>query len=530
MRVRISIITLTVAIGAALCSPLYAIHPVYEQGPVDFKIGENPSISDQVDELVFSRLHDLDLDPSDLCSDSSFLRRAYLIVMGTLPTAEAAEAFLQNRDPDRRTKLIDELLDSEEYAEYWAMKWCDVLRVKAEFPIKLWPNAAQAYHRWIYTGIRDNKPYHQFVRELLIANGSNFRDGEVNFYRAMQDRSPHGIAATVALTFMGERAEKWPKKKLDAMAGFFGEMNYKSTSEWKEEIVFYDPTADKEELAKGAIFPDGTAANLQKSKQDPRAVFADWLLRPDNHSFGQNIVNRLWAWIIGYGIVQEPDDFRPDNPPSNPALLELLEKEFVSNNCDMKHLIRVILNTKTFQLSSIPKLDAPEATANFAHYPLRRMDAEVLIDALNQITSTDEIYSSPIPEPYTFVPEDIRAIGIADGSITSSFLELFGRPPRDTGYVEERNSKPSAAQRLHLLNSSHVLNKIKACPLVSEAIESGMNTEELTKKAYLTILSRFPMPEELQAIKEYGGDSGGREVVEDIIWMLFNQPEFYFIH
>ena len=514
----------------AFCSLLHAAHPVYESGPVELHADKIATVSDRIDELVFARLRELGLKPANLCSDAVFLRRAYLVVIGTVPTEEETRAFLESTDPDRRSRLIDDLLKRDEFADYWAMKWGDLLRVKAEFPIKLWPNAAQAYHHWIHTSVRDNKPFHALARELLVANGSNFREGEVNFYRAMQDRSPRGIAATVALTFMGERAEKWPKKKLDAMAGFFSEISFKSTAEWKEEIVFFDPTADKEGLARNAIFPDGKPAHLEKFKQDPRIVFADWLLRPENPWFSRNIANRVWAWLMGRGIVHEPDDHRSDNPPSNPALLELLQKEFVTSRCDMKHLFRVILNSRTFQLSSIPAQDKPEAAVNFAHYPLRRMEAEVLIDALNQITETDETYSSPIPEPYTFIPEDVRATELADGSITSSFLELFGRPPRDTGYESERNRNTSAAQRLHLLNSSHVHRKVKACPLVTEAGGSKMKPDELAQRIYLTLFSRPPTSEELAAVKEHAGTVGGKDLAEDLVWALINQPEFFYIH
>ena len=387
-----------------------AVHPVYESGPAVLRTGGDATASDRLDALVFKRLEELHLKPANLCSDAAFLRRACLVVIGTLPTEEETRAFLSATDPDRRSRLIEELLKRDEFGDYWAMKWGDLLRVKAEFPIKLWPNAAQAYHRWIYTSVRDNKPFHYFVRELLLANGSNFREGEVNFYRAMQDRSPRGIAAAVALTFMGERADKWPKKKLDAMAGFFAQVAYKSTAEWKEEIVYFDPGADKDGLTKGAIFPDGKPAAIKTGLEDPRTVFADWLLRPENPWFARTITNRIWSWLMGRGIVNEPDDFRADNPPSNPALLELLQREFIASKCDVKHLFRVILTSQTFQLSSSPAQDTPEAAVNFAHYPLRRMEAEVLIDALNQITGTKESYSSPIPEPFAFIPENVRAI------------------------------------------------------------------------------------------------------------------------
>lgn len=502
---------------------------VYQEGAITppYKV---TSASDQIDLLVLTQLHELNIEAAQKCSDAVFLRRAHLTIIGTLPTEEEARAFLANPSPAKRSTLIEVLLERPEYVDYWSMKWGDLLRVKAEFPIKLWPNAVQAYHRWIHDSIRINKPYDRFVRELLTGNGSNFREGEVNFYRAMQDRSPHGIASTVALTFMGERAEKWPEKKLDGLAGFFAHVAYKPTAEWKEEIVFHDPTADEEGLAEKAIYPNGAFPRLDPYQQDPRIVFADWLMHPKNPVLSRNITNRVWSWLMGRGIIHEPDDYHPGNPPSNPKLLEFLQREFVTHDHDLKHLYRVILNSKTFQMASIPAQETPEAMANFAHYPLRRLQAEVLIDALNQITDTTEEYSSPIPEPFTFVPENIRGISLADGSITSSFLELFGRSPRDTGLESERSFNTTTQQRLHLLNSSHVQKKIKASPLVSAA--AGLPNEELAEKVYLTVLSRFPNREEILAVEEHAENTGtrGRSLASDLMWALINQPEFFYNH
>ena len=201
----------------------------------------------EIDKLVLARLEQLKIEPANLCSDGVFVRRAYLDVIGTLPSAQEAKDFILDRSPGKRRALIDKLLERDEFADYWAMKWCDLLRVKAEFPMNLWPNAAQAYHRWIRTSIRENKPYDQFVRELLTSNGSNFRVGQVNFYRAMQSKDPQTIAQTVALTFMGVRADKWPASTLTNMAVFFSRVGYKYTAEWKEEIVYFD--ADKTNAA-----------------------------------------------------------------------------------------------------------------------------------------------------------------------------------------------------------------------------------------------------------------------------------------
>ena len=309
----------------------------------------------KIDELVFGRLKQLGIQPAYLCSDGVFVRRVYLDVIGTLPTADEARKFLLDQDPDKRRALIDQLLQRKEFADYWALKWGDLLRVKGEFPINLWPNAAQAYHRWIVTSLRENKPYDRFVRELLTSSGSNFRVPPVNFYRAMQSKDPPTTARTVALTFMGERAGNWPTERLAGMAAFFSQVGYKPTKEWKEEIVFFDLDKAATQAAgrapPAAVFPDGTPARLSPDK-DPREVFADWLITPENPWFARNIVNRIWYWLLGRGIIHEPDDSRPDNPPSNPELLAWLGQELVTARYDLKHVYRLILNSQTYQLSA----------------------------------------------------------------------------------------------------------------------------------------------------------------------------------
>ena len=429
------------------------------------------------------------------CSDAVFVRRAYLDVIGTLPTAQEAREFIE--DPDTKNKrhaLIDRLLERKEFADYWSMKWGDILRIKAEFPVNLWPNAAQAYHRWVRASIAENKPYDEFVREMLTSSGSNFRVGPVNFYRALQNKTPEGIATAVALTFMGARAESWPKGRLAGMTVFFSQIGYKPTSEWKEENVFWDPlnsskaagssapgqasasasvqiTNDVSEASAvpppdsvplAAIFPDGTKVQLSPNR-DPREVFADWLITPENPWFTRSIVNRVWAWLLGRGIIHEPDDIRKDNPPSNPKLLAYLEKELIASGYDLKHLYRMILTSETYQFSAMPRFKGPQAEASFASYPLRRLEAEVLIDAINKITGTTDLYTSAIPEPFTYIPHDMPAIAMADGSITSPFLALFGRSPRATGMATERDNKLVSAQWLHMLNRSEERRVGKEC-------------------------------------------------------------------
>jgi len=482
----------------------------------------------EIDRLVFSRLKDLGLAPARPCSDAVFIRRLYLDVIGTLPTAREAGAFLQDRDPGKRAALIDRLLARDEFADYWAMKWSDLLRIKAEFPINLWPNAAQEYHHWVRACLKDNVSYNRFAQQLLTSSGSNFRVPPVNFYRAMQNRDPEGVAQTVALTFMGVRAEKWPKEKLAGMAAFFSQITYKSTAEWKEEIVIFDP--GRTNAATVAVYPDGKTVQLSPAR-DPRELFADWLLAPGNPWFARSFANRVWSWLLGRGIVHEPDDFRLDNPPSNPELLAWLERELVTSDYNLKHLYRLILNSKTYQLASVATSQSPEAEANFACYPLRRLDAEVLIDALNQITGTTEQYTSPIPEPFTFIPESQRSIALPDGSISSSFLELFGRPPRDTGLESERNNRPSAAQELHLLNSSHIQRKLEQSPKLQNLLQSKAAPRDVVSGLYLMILSRYPTEAELQTVMDFGkGDKSAREALLDVAWALVNSAEFLYRH
>ena len=489
-----------------------------------------------IDELVFRRLKALGIEPARPCTDAVFVRRAYLDVIGTLPTPEEVREFLTDRTPTRRDALIDRLLAREEFADYWALKWGDLLRIKAEFPINLWPNAVQAYARWLRTSIKTNMPYDRFARELLTTSGSNFRDPQVNFYRAIQSKKPEALAKMVALAFLGARADKWPKERLAGMAVLFSQVGFKGTQEWKEEIVFFDSVKAAKDAASGAAkaaaFPDGTPARLSPDK-DPREVFADWLLAPKNPWFARTIVNRVWYWLQGRGIIHEPDDIRPDNPPSNPELLALLEQELVASRYDLRHLYRLILSSKTYQLSAIPRSDDPDAQANFAYYPVRRLDAEVLIDALCRITGTTESYSSPIPEPFTFIPEHRRSIALADGSITSPFLEMFGRPSRDTGLLSERNSNPSAAQRLHLLNSSHVYKKIEQGKTLQPLYAAGPRRPRSTATTlYLTILSRFPTDEELAIVKAYGQaeETKGTKAFVDLAWALINSSEFQYRH
>ena len=335
--------------------------------PNVFECSTPVTAAGELDRIVFAKLSSLGIRPV-LCSDAVFVRRAYLDVIGTLPTAKEAREFIH--DPDAKNKrrlLIDRLLERDEFADYWAMKWGDVLRIKAEFPVNLWPNAAQAYHRWVRASIAENKPYDKFVRELLTSSGSNFRVGPVNFYRAIQNRTPgghrrrrgpdvHGRAGRVLAEgpagghgglLLADRlqAHAASGRRSTSSGTLFTRVPLARRTSRPEKP---DPKAKPGPSAKPAprwpapqsapqtaVFPDGTKIQLPPDR-DPREVFADWLITPKNPWFTRSIVNRVWAWLLGRGIIHEPDDIREDNPPSNPELLAYLEKELVASHYDLK--------------------------------------------------------------------------------------------------------------------------------------------------------------------------------------------------
>jgi hypothetical protein len=525
---------------------------------------ESFKINNHIDELVLTKLKEKQIVPSETCSDEVFLRRAYLDAIGTLPQPWEVRAFLSDKNPDKRAKLIDRLLARNEFADYWSLKWADLLRIKAEFPSNLWPNAVQAYHRWVRDSIRRNTPYDQFVRQLLTSNGSNFRDPPANFYRAFQERTPRQIAENVALVFMGLRLNDsgFTEAQILGMSAFFAKIGYKNTDEWKEEIVFFNPNGKLENPAAtygisnnaafsqlkvpksstatynsmykmpvSPAFPIGKTPAIPQDK-DPRIVFADWLTAPDNPWFARNISNRIWFWIMGCGIVNEADDMRASNPAWSPELLSYLEKELVKNKYDLKHLYRMILNSNTYQLSSkTNKWNATDENG-FSHYRIRRIDAEPLIDAICQITGSSERYSSNIPEPFTFIPGDQRTILLADGSMDSPFLEMFGRPTRNTSFESDRNSSPSVIQAQYMLNSSAIQRKIEQGWPIKQILSANKGTPYMIEELYLRILSRFPAEREKKVAEAYMSFPKRKkdEAVCDIAWALMNTKEFILKH
>jgi len=478
----------------------------------------------EIDESVLHCLKILDIKPAKLCSDAVFARRVYLDLTASLPTEDEVRAFLADKSPDKRGKLVDKLLASEKFATLMTMRFGDMLRIKAEFPINLWPNAAQAYSRFIYDSLVRNDPYGAIVRKILTSEGSNFREGEVNFFRAMQARNSVSIASCAALSFMGMRYEKMPETARHNLAAFFDRLSYKSTKEWKEEIVFADPA--KRAPFSGTL-PDGSAVSLS-ADADPRAAFADWLTKKGNPYFSRAAANRIWSWLFGRAIVSPVDDMFADNRAVNAELLDALALKFEAYNFDIRKLCRLIVMSRTYQQSPIPRAKPSEAAKYFAAYPVRQLEAETAIDVICEITGTGEIYESTTPEPYTKFPSGESAVALPDGSVTTSFLELFGRPSRDTGLDSERAASPSASQKLYMINSAHIRSKIEngagIRPIYSKKPDEFLDT------AYLLVLSRFPTKAEREAFYKIRdsrrkNDRGWTHYV-DTVWALFNSEEF----
>ena len=480
-------------------------------------------------------------------SDAVFLRRSYLTAAGRIPSLEETKAFLDSTDPDKRAKLIDALLDSPDHADLIAMRFADMLRIKSEFPINLWPNAVQAFHHQLRSDIFNNRSYAEMAFDMLTASGSNFRIPYANFFRGSGDRTPAGLAKITALTFMGLRTEKLPAEKRKAFEAFFSQIRYKNSSEWKEEFVFTAP----EQCRLKAWLPGAGSFTIDSPKEDPRRVLARALTAGDHPYFSRAFVNRAWSWFFGKGFIDPADDISPepgsgtrffrslglDSPPESevqPELLDFLTEEFRRSNYNMRRLFRLIMNCQAFHASSVVPPEIRSKTEKyFLSYPVRRLEAELLSDSLGVLTGNYGRYTSVIPEPFTFLPSGTRATQIADGSISSAMLELFGRPSRDSGKISERNNRITAAQRLYLLNSNLVYRQISAV---------GWKTAKKCKwdlkrkgipSIYLAVLSRRPTPLEIKWIMDYQRALPKKQrgqVWPDLFWVLVNSKEFLYHH
>ena len=494
--------------------------------------------------ILFKLWQDKNIKYPASASDAVFLRRVTLTAAGRLPTADEARDFIFDDTPGKHARLIEKILNSAGYADMQTMRFADMLRIKSEFPINLWPNAVQIYHRTIHYELLADRSLKSMFYDLLTASGSNFRTAHANFFRASADRSPLGLAKMVLLTTMNMRESEFSKEELEQFAKLFSTVRYKSTYEWKEEIVYNDivPQTIK------AMLPDGNEIIIDTGKVDPRKVFADWLLNDENDYFARAMTNRVWYWVFGKGIYPQADAL-PRLPekssflgklfgvktvasgeqPFSEELQNYLIAEFKKNNYSLKHLYRLIMNSAAFQASAVNQDEL--ALQNFAAYPVRRMESELLIDALASITRGYDQYMSVIPEPFTYLPNTSKAVTIADGSISTGTLDSFGRPPRDSGQFSERNTASTDSQGLYLMNSAALYRRINN--YCRNLMRKGYDDDSRLDQVYLDVLSRYPTNRERQVFKKYreGLDRRSRHLVwSDTVWVLFNSKEFIFYH
>lgn len=490
-----------------------------------FSDGVKVSTGNRLDRLLADGWRQAGLGVPERASDAVFFRRAVIGLTGRLPDADAARAFAADKSPDKREKLIDQLLDSEAFADLQLMYWADVFRVKSEFPINLWPNAVQCFSTYLRDAVRQNRPWNQVALELLTASGSNFRNPPANFFRASADRSPRGLAQAAALAFMNLRLESLPPETQEEFIRFFSRIRFKKTQEWKEEIVYTDP----EPAVLSCRMPDGKTIEVNTAERDPRRVFADELLREDSPWFAYAVVNRIWQRLIGRGFVEPADAMFTGNPAVQQPTLELLAREFVSSGYDLKKLYRRICTSAAFQTASG---DAAESEKYFSAFPIRRHPAEVVIDLLMDVSGQGDRYESVIPEPFTFLPEMTRAVTVSDGSISSSALENFGRSPRDSGLLAERKNAVTESQRLYLMNSGTLYWRINR--MTNQLFrKSRLNEQQRIETLYWQLLSRSPLPQEIEAVIAYRNGMSPRDrwrVWTDLAWALVNSKEFLYQH
>ncbi len=494
------------------------------------------AVNNKIDELVMAQLKSLNIIPSELCSDEEFLRRAYLDVIGILPTAEEAREFLSDKSPNKRAALVDQLLERPEYADYYSVKWGDILQVNRDIPARLQDKGMWVYYRWLWHALDDNMPMDQFVHELLTAKGSGYRSGPANFFRVGE--GAQGMAEQASTVFLGVRLdcahchnhpfEQFTLEDNLGMAAFFAKVRIKRTQEQDEEVIYVadsgsvrNPETKKPAVAK---FLGGRELKPEELTGDMRKVLADWITSPDNPYFARHMSNRVWAWLLGRGIIDEPDDFRSTNPASNPELLDYLAEEFIRSGYDMKGLFRIVLNSRTYQLSAEPNEWNRHDKIYYSHYSLKRLTAEQLATAISQVTGIDEKYAG--------LPLGTRATQLPDVTTRSEFLDLFGRPKRATPIESERTCDTHIGQSLQMISSEYIARKLRdnngrAAKLAASDVPVEAAVEEL----YLSTLSRQPTAEELQVIlSEPIEKKQRREKFEDLLWVLMNTKEFLFNH
>ncbi|WP_253159765.1 DUF1549 and DUF1553 domain-containing protein [Stieleria tagensis] len=486
-----------------------------------------------IDDLVFQKLDALEIQISPPASDAVFLRRVYTDVIGRLPTSERAKRFLESNAADKRAELVDEILNQPEYADHWANLWADLLRPN---PYRVGIKAVLNYDNWIRQQFRDNVPYDQFASGLITAQGSTWRNGAVTLYR--DRRSPDEIATLISQLFLGIRLEcakchhhpfeKWSQRDFYSFAAFFAKVDRKGVGlsppiSGGEEIVFNSERGEVKHPVTGQVLdPRPLFGSVDESiENNPRQALSQWMTSTENEYFAKVHVNRIWALLMGRGLVDPVDDLRSTNPPSNPALLDALAQHFQDSGYDQKELIRLIVLSNAYATGSQPNATNKTDRLNYSRHYRQRLRAEILVDAVTAVTETSETF--------TALPPESRANQIWTHRVDSMFLDTFGRPNENQDPPCERISDSSVTQTLHLMNSRDIDRRIRSDSSRAARLSAAeIPATEIVDELYLATFSRQPSIEERRyaaSLIEKSGDDR-RNVIEDIMWAMLNSPEF----
>ncbi|MBT4724346.1 MAG: DUF1553 domain-containing protein [Planctomycetaceae bacterium] len=486
--------------------------------------------SNEIDESIYRQLQKMNIIASGTCTDEQFLRRVFIDLTGTVPTADQTALFLSDQDPDKRDKLVDERLESPEFNSYWALKWSDLLRVDRQ---TLGHENAYQYYSWIKESFRQHKPMDKFARELITTSGPLVDAPAGFFYKAV--KSPNRMASTMSQVLLGIRIEcaechhhpfdRWGQTDFYGMRAFFAQVRYKKSSRGEMLIAQGNPVTKHPRTGETIqAFALGTQMPTVNPLNDRRDELANWLTAPENPWFASNIANRTWAHLMGRGIIEPVDDVRLTNPPTNPELLEGLTKAFVGAEFDFRKLLKLIIQTDAYQRSSAVNETNERDEQNYSRFLFKQLEAEVMLDAICQTTG--------VAEKFQGVPVGSRAIDLWDSSVPHYFLETFGRPVRATACECERISEPTVSQVLHILNSPGIENKLSHEAGTIRQIASDYEDNEIAiQRLYLTFFNRYGDKQEIATAVQYvTHGSNRRQSLEDIAWSMLNSLEFLFNH
>jgi hypothetical protein len=487
-----------------------------------------------IDKLALAKWKQLGLVPSELCTDGEFMRRVSLDLCGRLPAPDEVRAFLADERADKRARVIDRYLDDKDYAAYFALRWGSILRNASLAGSE---QAAYAFHEWLRDMIGRNRPYDEFVRGIVAAAGEWQEAPAINWYWQMRDDQLHQPVADTAQVFLGLRLqcakchhhpyERWSQDDYYGLAGFFSRLGRKGFGE-------PPPYFSERRRTTGEVNPrtgkpiepkllDGPVLDIPP-EEDPRHKLVDWMARPENPFFARALCNRMWGHLLGRGLVDPVDDMRETNPPSNPALLDALARDFIEHKFDVKHLLRTICNSRTYQLSSVPNENNRHDKQNHARFYGKRLIAEVLLDGVDQVCGTRTGFGK--------MSKQARAVDLPHEAFGSYFLDVFDRPPRSSACECARSNGANLSSVLHLTNSPEINDKIAAGNgRVAKLVQSKARAEKAIEEIYLAAFSRLPTAEEKdKALAYLGKDKDMRAGLEDLVWALVNTREFIFNH